>query len=190
MEEIRKILEAIDREVSGIMDDWSDPRSECREILRLTAQALALSSPHHEAREKDGEIGTPREFAERLAWMTINGKPDLGQWENHIKYRDAARSRLAEAIRQRDLEYKRFSEAERNEERAATELAAVRSQLARKDDGMRKAIEAYADEANWSEDAEGVHRVWHEPGSTTPEVYDGWSLARAAIREPDGRKGE
>ena len=95
MEAMRKILEAINMEVGGIMDDWSDPRSECREILRLTAQALALSSPHHEAREKDGEIGTPREFAERLAWMTINGKPDLGQWENHIKYRDAALSRLA-----------------------------------------------------------------------------------------------
>lgn len=36
------------------------------------------------------EVGTPRQFAERLAWMTINGKPDLDQWENHIKHRDAA----------------------------------------------------------------------------------------------------
>jgi len=55
----------------------------------------ALSSPHPEAREEDIEIGTPREFAERLAWMTVNGKPDLDQWENHIKFRDAALSRLA-----------------------------------------------------------------------------------------------
>ena len=53
MEAMRKILEAINMEVGGIMADWSDPRSECREILRLTAQALTLSSPHPEAQEED-----------------------------------------------------------------------------------------------------------------------------------------
>ena len=62
-------------------------RNKAEWILEFLAQP--------EAREEDYEIGTPREFAERLAWMTINGKPDLGQWENHIRARDAALSRLA-----------------------------------------------------------------------------------------------
>lgn len=32
---------------------------------------------------------TPRQFAQSLAWMTFNRKPDLNQWENHIRARDA-----------------------------------------------------------------------------------------------------
>ncbi len=67
---------------------------------------------------------------------------------------------------------------------------ALRSQLARKDEALRETLEAYANEANWSEDTEGVRRVWCEPGSTTPEFYAGWSLAFAALRDLDGRKGE
>ena len=59
------------------------------------------------------------------------------------------------------------------------ETQALRSELARKNE----ALETYANEANWAEDADGIRRVWREPGSTTPEVYDGWNLARAALRE-------
>ena len=55
----------------------------------------ALSSPRPEAREEDYDVGSPREFAERLAWMTVNGEPDIEQWENHIRHRDAALSLLA-----------------------------------------------------------------------------------------------
>lgn len=36
------------------------------------------------------KIETPEEFVKRLPWMSINGKPDFNQWENHLKYRDAA----------------------------------------------------------------------------------------------------
>jgi len=32
---------------------------------------------------------TAKEFVERLPWMSINGKPDFDQWENHLKHRDA-----------------------------------------------------------------------------------------------------
>ena len=52
-------------------------------------------SPRPEAREEDYDVGSPREFAERLAWMTVNGEPDIEQWENHIRHRDAALSLLA-----------------------------------------------------------------------------------------------
>lgn len=42
---------------------------------------------------------TPRQFAQSLAWMTFNRKPDLNQWENHIRARDAAvRAPLVEAL--------------------------------------------------------------------------------------------
>ena len=68
----------------------------CSARRRLEGIVSSLPpSPHPEAREDAYEIGTPREFAERLAWMAVNGKPDLDQWENHIKFRDAALSRLA-----------------------------------------------------------------------------------------------
>jgi hypothetical protein len=36
------------------------------------------------------KIESAKEFVERLPWMSINGKPDFNQWENHLKYRDAA----------------------------------------------------------------------------------------------------
>lgn len=42
---------------------------------------------------------TPRQFAQSLAWMTFNRKPDLNQWENHIRARDATvRAPLVEAL--------------------------------------------------------------------------------------------
>jgi len=106
--------------------------------------------------------------------------------------RDRLRSQLAEAIRQRDLEYKRFSEAERNEERAATELAAVRSQLARKDEELREALERSTYHLRrrlpqcGKQDMTNADRdlvEWCE--TDVPEI-----IRRAALREPDGRKGE
>ena len=56
---------------------------------------LRRHAPRPETREEDYDVGSPREFAERLAWMTVNGKPDIEQWENHIRHRDVALTRLA-----------------------------------------------------------------------------------------------
>jgi hypothetical protein len=54
---------------------------------------------------------TPRQFAERLPWMSVNGKPDFDQWENRIAYRDAAQRQIgrdeAEADKKR---YEVFAE--------------------------------------------------------------------------------
>lgn len=36
------------------------------------------------------KIETPEDFVEKLPWMSINGKPDLIQWGNHVRFRDAA----------------------------------------------------------------------------------------------------
>lgn len=41
-EALKGILGKIDAATDGILDDWSDPRSDCREIWRLTAEARAL----------------------------------------------------------------------------------------------------------------------------------------------------
>ena len=50
-------------------------------------------------------------------------------------------------------------------------------------DKIREALEQYADKRNWEYGEHAVGRVWREPGSTTPEAYDGWSLASAALKE-------
>lgn len=36
------------------------------------------------------KIEMPEDFVEKLPWMSINGKPDLIQWGNHVRFRDAA----------------------------------------------------------------------------------------------------
>jgi len=123
MSAVREALEAIKADLKRPLEyrqDLGDFEKAIRSALWRTEQALsaltqphpeavehwpriqdtpewkaAQEEPHPEAREDAYEIGTPREFAERLAWMAVNGKPDLDQWENHIKFRDAALSRLA-----------------------------------------------------------------------------------------------
>jgi len=50
-------------------------------------------------------------------------------------------------------------------------------------DRLRQALSEYANPANWEMDAEHVFRVWLEPGSSTPESYDGFHLARIALKE-------
>jgi len=50
-------------------------------------------------------------------------------------------------------------------------------------DRLRQALTQYANPANWEMDAENVWRMWREPGSSTPEAYDGFHLARAALKE-------
>jgi len=50
-------------------------------------------------------------------------------------------------------------------------------------DRLRQALNEYANPVNWEMDAENVWRVWREPGSSTPEAYDGFHLARAALKE-------
>lgn len=36
------------------------------------------------------KIETPEVFVESLSWMSINSEPDLKQWVNHVRSRDAA----------------------------------------------------------------------------------------------------
>lgn len=46
---------------------------------------------------------------------------------------------------------------------------------------LRNVLEQYADSNNWEKDEFGWRRIWREPGSTTPESYDGYELALSAL---------
>jgi hypothetical protein len=55
-------------------------------------------------------------------------------------------------------------------------------------DRLRTVLGAYANVYNWNEDYQGIRRVWLEPGSSTPETYNGFEMARAAIlNDKDGK---
>ena len=43
------------------------------------------------------------------------------------------------------------------------------------------ALVEYANPLNWDVDENGIRRVWKEPGSETPEAYNGFELAKAAL---------
>ena len=43
------------------------------------------------------------------------------------------------------------------------------------------ALEQYANPLNWCDDGHGIRRVWLEPNSTTPDAYNGFEAARAAL---------
>lgn len=43
------------------------------------------------------------------------------------------------------------------------------------------ALAEYANPLNWDADANGVRRIWREPGSDTPDAYNGFEMARAAL---------
>ena len=53
---------------------------------------------------------------------------------------------------------------------------------------LRNALEQYADPNNWDKDEFGRRRIWREPGSTTPEAYDGYELALAALAAMEKQK--
>lgn len=38
----------------------------------------------------------------------------------------------------------------------------------------------YANPLNWADDGNGIRRLWLEPGSNSPEAYNGFELARSA----------
>lgn len=58
----------------------------------------------------------------------------------------------------------------------------IRALLAERD-ALRDALEQYADPNNWEKDEFGWRRIWREPGSETPESYDGSELAFAALAQ-------
>ena len=102
MSDVKKVSDALhlaDAILGANPENWptlmAETRRQVAEAIKEVEAWPALTQPQPGAQEEAYEIGTPREFAERLAWMTIDGKPDLGQWENHIRARDAALSRLA-----------------------------------------------------------------------------------------------
>lgn len=43
------------------------------------------------------------------------------------------------------------------------------------------ALAEYANPLNWDADANGVRRIWLEPGSDTPDAYNGFEMAQAAL---------
>ena len=53
-------------------------------------------------------------------------------------------------------------------------------------DALREVVEHYADPNNWEKDQFGWKRIWREPGSATPESYDGYELAFAAVAQEQG----
>lgn len=66
---------------------------------------------------------------------------------------------------------------------AAPELLAELDSLKAERDGLRAALEQDANPLNWNDDRSGVRRVWLEPGSSTPAAYNGFELARAALKD-------
>ena len=63
------------------------------------------------------------------------------------------------------------------------ELLAEVDRLKAEREALRAALEQYANPMNWNEDRAGVRRVWLEPESSTPAAYNGFELARAALKE-------
>jgi len=63
------------------------------------------------------------------------------------------------------------------------DILAERDALRTERDRLQQALGEYANPINWEMDAENVWRVWLEPGSSTPDSYDGFHLARAALKE-------
>lgn len=55
------------------------------EQYNIISSTAAGGAPTSTAR-----IETPEEFVKRLPWMSLNEEPDLEQWANHVRYRDAA----------------------------------------------------------------------------------------------------
>lgn len=53
-----------------------------------------------------------------------------------------------------------------------------------------KALVEYANPLNWDVDENGIRRVWKEPGSETPEAYNGFELAKAALSTAAQPTGE
>jgi hypothetical protein len=47
---------------------------------------------------------------------------------------------------------------------------------------LREALMHYANADNWQEDFKGVQRTWLEPDSNTRNVYEGFCIARAALK--------
>ena len=53
---------------------------------------------------------------------------------------------------------------------------------------MLAALNEYANPLNWSADGAGIRRVWLEPGSATPDAYNGFESARNAIKKVEAHK--
>ena len=53
-------------------------------------------------------------------------------------------------------------------------------------DELVDALKHYANGSNWGKDHEGVLREWREPDSSTPEAYEGFTIARAALKKAQG----
>ena len=64
-------------------------------------------------------------------------------------------------------------------EHVGAELAA----LFKERDALREALSQYANPLNWEVDEYGIRRCWREPGSSTPDAYNGFELARAALAD-------
>ena len=70
-----------------------------------------------------------------------------------------------------------------------SEEAAKRKETQRRSDCFDELVDAlkhYANGSNWGEDREGVLREWREPDSSTPEAYEGFTIARAALKKAQG----
>lgn len=61
------------------------------------------------------------------------------------------------------------------------ELAKNNEQQAKEIERLRNVLSEYANVYNWHGDHQGIRRLWLEPGSSTPEAYNGFEMARAAI---------
>lgn len=46
---------------------------------------------------------------------------------------------------------------------------------------LQKTLVQYANPLNWDEDHRGIRRVWLEPGSITPDAYNGFEAARFVL---------
>jgi hypothetical protein len=64
----------------------------------------------------------------------------------------------------------------------------ARAQLIAATPDLLEALENYANPLNWEVDEQEIRRIWREPGSSTPEAYNGFEIARAAIAKAKGEQ--
>lgn len=103
-------------------DDKGCDCESCRAIEGLNIEGLRCAV-------KQSPVQSAEEFARSLEWMSINRRPDINQWVNHIQARDAAQREKGRQEREGELEAMHEAWCDDIKERYAALVEAVRRRV-------------------------------------------------------------
>ena len=181
--------------INDIIDETLEEEAaplECALQMILSAHGYTAvnepASPEPAAPPRRIEVTTPNE-ADKVLEMRIRSMSYASDIQNAIA---AYREGIETKIKTRHQEYEksvdlRWSAAIAKHE---AEVTALRFQLARKDEGMRKALEEAAQSLEALAGLAGKDETMLEYDQVRGYALNRAMAARAALREPDGRKGE